>query len=60
MTVPNDQVAPRPEPQVPLALSILDWRHWCGDCRHHADQIRLALLGARVEDFTPPPWDEAA
>ena len=37
--------------RIALALSILQHRSFCPACHLHADQTRLALLGATVEEL---------
>jgi hypothetical protein len=37
--------------RIALALSILQHRTFCPACHLHADQTRLALLGATVEEL---------
>jgi hypothetical protein len=37
--------------RIALALSILQHRSFCPACHPHADQTRLALLGATVEEL---------
>lgn len=37
--------------RIVLALSILGHRPWCPDCRSDADDTRMALLGATIDEL---------
>ena len=39
------------EARVALALSIVQHRTFCADCRPHTSQIRLALIGASIDEI---------
>ncbi|MBI1757995.1 MAG: hypothetical protein HYR62_01985 [Actinobacteria bacterium] len=54
----DDTVVPLPRPSRAavtdrnlLARSILAHRHWCVECRPHADDVAEALGGVPMEDI---------
>ena len=54
MSVPVFRDHENPEPQINLALAILNQRNWCDACKPHAEQVAEALEGFRVQDFNTP------